>query len=186
MQCTQFTNAERSLLIYYKRRTLNAVCSSINKRRTLNAVCSSINKRWTLNAVCSSINKRRTWNAVCLSINKRRTLNAVCSASNRHPRQPEMSCCAEIICSFVLFIQNRDGKLSVDEFREGSKCDPWIVQALSMELPGMSNNCRNNIRSQHQWWNITFFVVVVGRRCRVFGSVAIMSFQRGKQIVCCV
>ena len=136
------------------------------------------------NAVCSFINKRRAWNAVCSSINKRWTLNAVCSASNRFPNQPQMSCCAEIICSSVLFIQNRDGKLSVDEFREGSKCDPWIVQALSMELPGMRNNSRNNIRSQHQWWNITFFVV--GRRCRVANSVAIMSFQRGKRIVCCV
>ncbi|KAK6195163.1 hypothetical protein SNE40_000643 [Patella caerulea] len=30
---------------------------------------------------------------------------------------------------------NHDGKLSKEEFREGSKCDPWIVQALSMELP---------------------------------------------------
>lgn len=39
---------------------------------------------------------------------------------------------------------NRDGKLSKDEFREGSKCDPWIVQALSMELPGLKNSNRNN------------------------------------------
>lgn len=23
----------------------------------------------------------------------------------------------------------------MDEFREGSKCDPWIVQALSLDLP---------------------------------------------------
>ncbi|ESP01703.1 hypothetical protein LOTGIDRAFT_172458 [Lottia gigantea] len=29
---------------------------------------------------------------------------------------------------------NHDGRLSREEFREGSKCDPWIVQALSMEL----------------------------------------------------
>ena len=34
--------------------------------------------------------------------------------------------------------QNQDGKLSKDEFREGSKCDPWIVQALSMEVPQQS------------------------------------------------
>lgn len=39
---------------------------------------------------------------------------------------------------------NRDGRLSKDEFREGSKCDPWIVQALSMELPGLKNKNRNN------------------------------------------
>ncbi|KAK2159242.1 hypothetical protein LSH36_156g12025 [Paralvinella palmiformis] len=31
--------------------------------------------------------------------------------------------------------KNRDGKLTKDEFREGSKCDPWIVQALSLEIP---------------------------------------------------
>ncbi|XP_033121963.1 neuronal calcium sensor 1-like [Anneissia japonica] len=27
------------------------------------------------------------------------------------------------------------GKLNKEEFREGSKCDPWIVQALSLEIP---------------------------------------------------
>ena len=26
----------------------------------------------------------------------------------------------------------------MDEFREGSKCDPWIVQALSLDLPQTS------------------------------------------------
>ncbi|XP_064615921.1 neuronal calcium sensor 1-like [Liolophura sinensis] len=30
---------------------------------------------------------------------------------------------------------NHDGKLTKDEFREGSKGDPWIVQALSMDNP---------------------------------------------------
>ncbi|GAB1598023.1 neuronal calcium sensor 1-like [Argonauta hians] len=30
---------------------------------------------------------------------------------------------------------NNDGKLTKDEFREGSKCDSWIVQALSMDMP---------------------------------------------------
>ncbi|XP_052222171.1 neuronal calcium sensor 1-like isoform X2 [Dreissena polymorpha] len=28
---------------------------------------------------------------------------------------------------------NKDGMLSKDEFREGSKCDPWIVQALTID-----------------------------------------------------
>ncbi|GFO49622.1 neuronal calcium sensor 1-like [Plakobranchus ocellatus] len=32
---------------------------------------------------------------------------------------------------------NNDDKLTKEEFRQGSKCDPWIVQALTMEL---SNN----------------------------------------------
>lgn len=30
---------------------------------------------------------------------------------------------------------NRDGHLSKEEFRDGSKHDPWIVQALSLEIP---------------------------------------------------
>ncbi|XP_060065773.1 uncharacterized protein LOC132546093 [Ylistrum balloti] len=29
------------------------------------------------------------------------------------------------------FSLNNDGRLTKDEFREGSKCDPWIVEALS-------------------------------------------------------
>ncbi|CAD5126083.1 DgyrCDS14249 [Dimorphilus gyrociliatus] len=29
---------------------------------------------------------------------------------------------------------NRDGKLTKDEFRQGSKCDSWIVNALSTQL----------------------------------------------------
>ncbi|XP_031561861.1 neuronal calcium sensor 1-like [Actinia tenebrosa] len=31
--------------------------------------------------------------------------------------------------------QNNDGRLTMEEFREGSKCDPWIVQALAIDLP---------------------------------------------------
>lgn len=31
--------------------------------------------------------------------------------------------------------KNKDGKLTMEEFREGSKCDPWIVQALAIDLP---------------------------------------------------
>ncbi|XP_059142848.1 neuronal calcium sensor 1-like isoform X2 [Physella acuta] len=34
---------------------------------------------------------------------------------------------------------NHDDKLTREEFKEGSKCDPWIVQALSMELPNNSH-----------------------------------------------
>jgi len=33
---------------------------------------------------------------------------------------------------FTLMDKNHDGKLSMDEFREGSKQDPTIVQALSL------------------------------------------------------
>ena len=36
---------------------------------------------------------------------------------------------------YFCFFQNRDGMLTKEEFREGSKCDPWIVQALSLEIP---------------------------------------------------
>lgn len=31
--------------------------------------------------------------------------------------------------------KNDDGRLTMEEFREGSKCDPWIVQALAIDLP---------------------------------------------------
>lgn len=31
--------------------------------------------------------------------------------------------------------KNEDGKLTMEEFREGSKRDPWIVQALAIDLP---------------------------------------------------
>lgn len=33
--------------------------------------------------------------------------------------------------SLNLHNSNNDGKLTKDEFREGSKCDPWIVEALT-------------------------------------------------------
>ncbi|XP_019643492.1 PREDICTED: neuronal calcium sensor 1-like isoform X6 [Branchiostoma belcheri] len=36
---------------------------------------------------------------------------------------------------FAQMDKNKDGKLTKEEFREGSKCDPWIVQALSLEIP---------------------------------------------------
>jgi len=36
--------------------------------------------------------------------------------------------------------QNHDGKLTMEEFREGSKCDPWIVQALAIDLPEQEVN----------------------------------------------
>ena len=36
------------------------------------------------------------------------------------------------ITKLVCFaFQNKDGRLTKDEFREGSKSDPWIVEALS-------------------------------------------------------
>ena len=35
---------------------------------------------------------------------------------------------------FATMDTNKDGQLTKDEFREGSKCDPWIVQALSMDM----------------------------------------------------
>ncbi|ELT92050.1 hypothetical protein CAPTEDRAFT_5729 [Capitella teleta] len=34
---------------------------------------------------------------------------------------------------FTQMDTDKDGRLTRDEFREGSKCDPWIVQALSMD-----------------------------------------------------
>ncbi|XP_041480888.1 calcium-binding protein NCS-1-like isoform X2 [Lytechinus variegatus] len=41
---------------------------------------------------------------------------------------------------FTQMDRHRDGKLTKDEFREGSKCDPWIVQALGLEIPHDSNS----------------------------------------------
>lgn len=38
-------------------------------------------------------------------------------------------------CNSFITFQNEDGKLTMEEFREGSKCDPWIVQALAIDLP---------------------------------------------------
>lgn len=34
-----------------------------------------------------------------------------------------------------LCFQNHDNLLTKEEFREGSKSDPWIVQALTMDIP---------------------------------------------------
>ncbi len=34
----------------------------------------------------------------------------------------------------LYFLQNSDGRLTRDEFKEGSKSDPWIVQALTMDI----------------------------------------------------
>jgi len=41
---------------------------------------------------------------------------------------------------FTKMDQNNDGKLTMEEFREGSKCDPWIVQALAIDLPEQEMN----------------------------------------------
>ncbi|XP_035829277.1 neuronal calcium sensor 1 [Aplysia californica] len=37
---------------------------------------------------------------------------------------------------------NHDDKLSKNEFREGSKCDPWIVQALAIDVPDSHSDLR--------------------------------------------
>jgi hypothetical protein len=36
----------------------------------------------------------------------------------------------------LIFLQNFDGKLTREEFKQGSKNDPWIVQALTMDMGG--------------------------------------------------
>ena len=54
--------------------------------------------------------------------------------STLKPREIVILHIAYNTCVFCIW-QNRDGMLSKAEFREGSKCDPWIVQALSMDMP---------------------------------------------------
>ena len=34
----------------------------------------------------------------------------------------------------------------MEEFREGSKCDPWIVQALAIDLPEQDLDAEEKIR----------------------------------------
>jgi len=38
---------------------------------------------------------------------------------------------------------NRDGRLSRQEFYTGSRCDPWMVQTLSMNMPGDTHKSKN-------------------------------------------
>ena len=39
-----------------------------------------------------------------------------------------------LLNSYPNMFQNLDGQLTREEFKEGSKADPWIVQALTMDI----------------------------------------------------
>ena len=60
-------------------------------------------------------------------------LQCYCKMADAHQDQKMAEERADMI--FHKMDQNQDGKLSLEEFREGFKCNQWILQVLTFDLP---------------------------------------------------